>query len=151
MMNIIDHMLLSREERRSHLALELPCVERGGKSVEFRGLLAATLGTTIPETHTTLLCHACNNEKCSNPNHLYWGTHKDNYIDRVDHTGMTLWEQNVAKNGYEAACASQSRGVEQARKAGKGNAGKPKSPEHRAKIAQALTGKKRSQYKQNEP
>ena len=32
-----------------------------------------------------LVCHDCGNRKCINPDHLYLGTHKDNYHDRHRH------------------------------------------------------------------
>ncbi len=28
-------------------------------------------------------CHTCGNKKCVNPNHLYWGTRKDNIRDQI--------------------------------------------------------------------
>lgn len=87
--NIHEYMTnFSREDRRQHLLLSSPCLEIGGSSGDFRGLLAHYLKTTVPEKvktkRTALLCHACNNGKCSNPLHLYWGTDLDNHIDRVE-------------------------------------------------------------------
>lgn len=31
------------------------------------------------------VCHRCGNRKCCNPNHLYAGTQKQNYLDSVRH------------------------------------------------------------------
>lgn len=31
-----------------------------------------------------IVCHMCNNSKCCNPNHLYLGTHSDNWNDTID-------------------------------------------------------------------
>lgn len=83
---IDEYMLKSREERRAHLKLDEACVLIGGyDSREYRGLLAHVLGTTIPTGNRAIaLCHACNVGGCSNPNHLYWGTRKDNHIDAVE-------------------------------------------------------------------
>lgn len=72
MKDIKEFIKESREVRRAHLQLEEPCCERGGNSTNHKGVLAQYLDTTIPSGRI-LLCHACNNEKCSNPKHLYWG------------------------------------------------------------------------------
>ena len=49
MEDIIQYMLRNREERRAHLKLEQECSEIGGSgSIEYKGLLAYHLGTTIP-------------------------------------------------------------------------------------------------------
>lgn len=77
-------ILLSKIERQSHLDLKSDCIEIGGSSKEFRGLLAHFLKTTIPSTNKIFLCHACNNGKCSNPKHLYWGTPSENLKDAID-------------------------------------------------------------------
>lgn len=78
--DIKEYMKLSREERRSHLDLNEECIEIGGDSRLFRGLLAHFLKTTIGSRNIHV-CHACNNSGCSNPVHLYWGTPKDNWQD----------------------------------------------------------------------
>lgn len=75
------YIVLSKEERQKHLRLEEVCLEIGGDSREFRGVLSHYLKTTIPKGMKVHLCHACNNSKCSNPNHLYWGTPKENMDD----------------------------------------------------------------------
>ena len=100
MYNIYEYIKLSREERRKHLKLEELCIERGGYSRIFRGLLAHILDTTIPEGSKIYLCHACHNGKCSNPNHLYWGTPKDNHKDQVDNgTYQSLYVRTKNKHG----------------------------------------------------
>lgn len=78
---IADYILRPKAERQAHLNLEEACVEIGGRSTNYRGLLAHHLGTTIPKGMKIHLCHACNNEKCSNPRHLYWGTAGENMDD----------------------------------------------------------------------
>lgn len=106
---IEEYMLKSRQERREHLELTQSCIEIGGHaSTVFKGLLAHHLKTTIPKGMVALLCHACNNPKCSNPAHLYWGTAKDNYLDMVEN-GTDVFRQHAWKNhrGGKAAWAAK--------------------------------------------
>lgn len=84
MIDITQYMLLTRDERRSHLNLSLQCIHRGGDSKQFRGLLAHTLNTTIPAGFKVYLCHACNDGGCCNPQHMYWGSPKDNTLDQIE-------------------------------------------------------------------
>lgn len=123
----------SREVRRAHLKLDEPCIERGGNSTNHKGVLAQYLDTTIPSGRI-LLCHACNNSKCSNPKHLYWGTDYDNIIidGKEFGTHFSPWERRVEKYGLEKACAMNSK---VGNTFGSGNKGKPKSEEHKRKIA----------------
>ena len=72
-----------KQHRQSHLDLTESCVERGGNSTNHKGVLAQYLDTTIPYGNRYLLCHACNNGKCSNPKHLYWGSPKENVEDAI--------------------------------------------------------------------
>jgi hypothetical protein len=136
MIEIKEFITRSRDERRSHLDLSSPCCERGGNSTNHKGVLAQYLDTTIPSGRI-LLCHGCHNGKCSNPKHLYWGTDVDNLaIDRAEQPGgfPTIWERAVAKYGEEEARRRNSRkGL--GNTYGSGNKGKPKSEEHKAKIA----------------
>ena len=96
-------MKLSLEERQSHIDLKSKCVEIGGQdSRHYRGLLAWYLGTTIPSGMLIVLCHACNNHSCSNPNHLYWGTAKENTADAFACGKMkSIREFSIAKYGIE--------------------------------------------------
>ena len=131
---------LTREERRAHLHLENACIDRGGNSTMFRGLLAAFLGTEIYESKKIVLCHACHNPKCSNPEHLYWGTYTDNIIDQKENgTWKDVWTRRVEKYGLEEALRQQAHGDKSA--GGKANKGKPKSEEHKKKIADSLKKK----------
>ena len=137
MIDITEFITRSREERRAHLQLDEPCCERGGNSTNHKGVLAQYLDTTIPSGRI-LLCHACNNEKCSNPKHLYWGTDKENII--LDNPNWkSAWDRKVEKYGLEEACRMNSRGNKAA--GGAGNKGKPKSEEHKKKIAEAIKRK----------
>lgn len=81
MILIEEYIIQSKVERQKHINLIEPCIERGGPqkgglSSYCKGLVAHLLDTTIPSGHKIHVCHACNNEKCSNPKHLYWGRHK---------------------------------------------------------------------------
>ena len=101
--DINEYMRLSRETRRSHLHLEENCIEIGGLSQFYRGLLAHHLGTTIGD-RSVYVCHACNNPKCSNPKHLYWGTPTDNVIDQKEAgTWKSGYQKMVDKHGIEKA------------------------------------------------
>lgn len=78
-----EYIKRDRNERRLHLKLNEECIEIGGDSRLYRGLLAHKLKTTI-NCRRAYVCHACHNSKCSNPNHLYWGTPLDNYQDNLE-------------------------------------------------------------------
>ena len=137
MKDINDYIKLPLEQRQAHLKLDESCVERGGQSMYLKGLLAHLHDTTIPSGKKIHVCHACNNGACSNPNHLYWGTAQENAIDSYAHYGKTIWDRMVEKHGLEEARRLQSR----TNSNGKGNAGKTKSAEHKAKIAEAIKAK----------
>jgi hypothetical protein len=139
MLLIEDYIKLSKESRQKHLRLSEPCIERGGPqkgglSSYCKGLMAHLLDTSIPTGHKIHICHACNNEKCSNPNHLYWGTAQENRQDQG--AGNSIWERMVKKYGYEEACKLNAKG-RKGNQFGSGNKGKPKSEEHKRKIAEA--------------
>jgi len=77
------YMELSLEKRQSHINSDSPCLELGCNSKDSRALLAIFLNTTAEKMGTKgMLLHTCNNPKCSNPEHLYWGTAKENLADR---------------------------------------------------------------------
>jgi hypothetical protein len=99
--SIDAYILLSREERRKHLILNDQCIEIGGDSRNFKGLLSYHLCTTMGHGNI-FLCHACNNEKCSNPNHLYWGTPKDNTQDYMKtEKYKSVYQHCIDKYGIE--------------------------------------------------
>ena len=126
-----------RAERTKHLDLSQPCIERGGNSTVHRGVLAQYLNTNFPNKIN--LCHGCHNDKCSNPLHLYWGTYKENLKDSRDNgTYKTVWESMVSKYGYEEACRRNGIG-RSGNKHGSGNKDKPKSEEHKQRIAEGVT------------
>ena len=136
MLLIENYITQSKAERQQHIDLNDPCVERGGPqkgglSSYCKGLMAHLLDTTIPSGHKIHICHACNNEKCSNPKHLYWGTAQENRLDQGP--GNSIWDRTVAKYGYEEACRLNAKGDKSA--GGKANKGKTLSEEHKRKIA----------------
>jgi hypothetical protein len=59
----------------------------GGKHV-YAHRYAKSLYADVPRDK--LVCHACDNAGCVNPNHLYVGTHSDNQRDRL---GTPSWYQ----------------------------------------------------------
>jgi len=137
MKDINEYIKESYESRTTHLDLESECREIGGNSTSFKGLLSHVLGVTIPKGSRILLCHKCHNHNCSNPNHLYYGTPKENIIDQKENgTFKSAWERMVDKYGYEEACKINGRGNKSA--GGKANKGIPKSVEHRKKISESL-------------
>lgn len=124
MIKIRDYILLPRVERRAHIDLSQLCVEMcdGGTNVHHvsRGVLAFFLGTTVPYGRDIYLCHACNNKKCSEPRHLYWGTPKDNTLDQVEHgtyhsiatrmtakLGIGAWKNHTSKAGRAGGMANK--------------------------------------------
>jgi hypothetical protein len=98
--------------RQTHLDLSESCVERGGNSTVHKGVLAEYLNTNIPVSVKPVidLCHACHNDKCSNPRHLYWGTRSENIFDsKNDGTWKSPWDRMIDKYGYDEACKMNSR------------------------------------------
>lgn len=77
-----EYMILSKEERQSHLVLSEDCVLRGADSIQCRGLLAYYLDTSLPKVKNVVLAHACHNADCNNPKHLYWATYRENVQDK---------------------------------------------------------------------
>jgi hypothetical protein len=134
MILIETYITNTQAQRQSHLKLDEPCIERGGNSENYRGLLAHLLDTSIPKGQRIHLCHACHNSKCGNPHHLYWGTSKENTADRMTNGGRTAWQNTVEKYGEEKARQLMSEHKVN-NKGGSGNKGKPKSEEHKANIA----------------
>ena len=137
MILLSEYITRDRNERRLHLDLNEPCLERGGNSTNHKGVLAQYLNTNIPSGRI-LLCHACHNGKCSNPKHLYGGTDRDNMLDAKDNgTFKSPWDRMVDKHGYEKACEINGSKSDPSI-AGKGNKGKTKSEEHKKNIAEKI-------------
>lgn len=139
MQDIFDYIKLPKTDRQQHLKLQDPCIERGGMSSYCKGLMAHILETTIPSGKGIHVCHACHNAKCSNPNHMYWGTAQENRLDSKENGTKCIWDNMVAKHGLEKAREMQRHGNKSL--GGKANKGKPKSEEHKRKIAEAIRNK----------
>lgn len=121
--NIDEYMQLPKEDRTSHVDLSEACIEIGGAgSKQYRGLLAHYVRTTIPVGCKVHLCHACNNPRCSNPKHLYWGTAKENVADAIQHGVRDNANATLRKKYGNEEYIRMMR--EAAAKGGKANAGK---------------------------
>ena len=132
-----EYLSLTVEERQSHLDLDSPCNERGGNSTNHRGVLAQYLNTPIYGKPADL-CHACSNNKCSNPKHLYWGTRSENVMDGMKNgTVKTPWDYLTEKHNYKKAREIISSNLDPSA-GGRGNKGIPKSEEHKRKIRETL-------------
>ena len=99
---IETYILKEKSERIKHIDLFEKCIEIGGiDSREYRALLAHYVKTTIPSGYKIILCHKCNNGKCSNPKHLYWGTPKENTQDSIENgthvNGWKIFEEKIGK------------------------------------------------------
>ena len=140
MIKIKDYILLPKADRQQHIELGQPCCERGGNSTNHKGVLAQYLNTEIPSGRI-LLCHACGNGACSEPRHLYWGTDRENIVEDGKEFGTwkSPWDRKVEKYGYDEACRLAGNGDKAA--GGKANKGKPKSEEHKRKIADSIKAK----------
>jgi hypothetical protein len=138
MIHLKEYILLPKEIRQTHIDITAPCVDRGGNSTNHKGVLAQYINSDIPSGRI-LLCHACGNEKCSEPRHLYWGTDRENIVEDGTKFGTwkNPWERQVEKYGYEEACKRNSR-VKEGNTYGSGNKGKSKSEDHKKKIAESI-------------
>lgn len=81
-----SYLLRSKEDRTSHIDLNQSCIEIDHRhNTYLRCLMAHHLKVKLNGTpHSSHVCHACNNSLCSNPDHLYFGTPKDNWQDSVE-------------------------------------------------------------------
>lgn len=111
MIDIVEYMKRSRDDRTSHINLLSSCIERGGNSTKFQGILTEKLDTSFPEVKKrgengifVHLCHACHNGKCSNYHHIYWGTPAENLQDNNKNGKfINVWEATVTKHGIDKA------------------------------------------------
>lgn len=143
MIDILEYILLPKATRQQHLRMDEACIERGGPqngglSSYCKGLMAHILDTSIPSGMKIHICHACNNGKCSNPVHLYWGTAQENRLDSVAAGNKSVYHNMIEKYGVEGVREINTVNMI-GNDHGKGNAGKTKSLEHRQKIADSVT------------
>jgi hypothetical protein len=129
----------TREERKKLLKLDESCHLRGLKySTQLIALVAYHYDTTLPENgNKIVVCHGCMNSSCSNPNHMYWGTKKDNKLDDYELGGHKTIYQNMVKKYGETKAKEIIR--QNASKGGKKNKGVPKSESHKQKMKKKMT------------
>lgn len=106
---IEDHIIRPKSYRQRLLRLNEPCDIRGSdRAYKCHALLAYILGTTIPKGRKIQCCHACHNNFCSNPYHLYWGTVTENHQDAYSNGKITIWDAMVRKYGLDKATQMQT-------------------------------------------
>jgi hypothetical protein len=116
-MNVSEYILLSREERTSHIDLSSPCklIKRTGSWTRYKSDFIGFLGLNndIPLWRGCVFrCHLCKNDTqseyvCINPYHIYLGTPQENLLDRppekaslggLSHIGAKRSEEFCKKN-----------------------------------------------------
>jgi len=71
------------------------------KTIAFVSIAAHRLAYELfvePITQDDVICHKCDNPKCSNPKHLFKGTHTDNMVDMTKkrrHPNIKLFPEQV--------------------------------------------------------
>lgn len=138
LIDINEYITKSLDERKNHLDLSTPCVETNVKWNKNNKInLASFLKTTLPHGRI-LVCHACNNPKCGNIYHLYFGTDKENIVIDGLHFGtfLNVWERQKLKYSEKEISDQKRRGDKS--KGGKANKNISKSDEHKNKISEGL-------------
>jgi hypothetical protein len=85
-----------------------PRISIGKRKVRLNRLMLAWNGT---EAIDKFACHTCNNSKCVNPDHLYWGSSEDNMRDKI-----------MAGHGYkQVLSANDVKNIRDLKRRGAGN------------------------------
>lgn len=64
------------------------------------------LATGINPGRNTYACHTCDNRKCLNPEHLYWGTPLDNINDKINRGRDFYKNKTHCLRGHEYTAAN---------------------------------------------
>ena len=67
--------------------------------IQVRASRVALVAHTMSEPEGMFALHHCDNRKCCNPAHLYWGTHQDNMDDMNQRGRHRTGDQSGANNG----------------------------------------------------
>lgn len=136
MISVEEYLLKPLDYRKQHLNLQEHCFSTISIP-KLKKLLAEKLNVDL-SSGRVLICHGCNNSKCSNINHVYFGTDYENIV--IDGKKFGTFEnvhaRTIKKYGKEKIKEIKARGDKS--KGGKGNKDKKKSNEHKKKISDSI-------------
>jgi hypothetical protein len=64
--------------------------------------VACEVKNGLPHGTSVIACHKCDNASCVNPDHLYWGSRRDNSRDFIERDGKSL--ARLKRQGKEQSC-----------------------------------------------